>query len=309
MSQEQEPYESQRFGTIRIALMAASISLTALAVTTHQGEAKSPESVQEQPVLPTAGGEQEVPAGIKPFAEFREQIAMPDNILHALNEATVKVSTESGGCTGTIVNNYLLTAAHCRPDLENDDYYISLSRWQDNFDETAGTLQNWSYDDDRDILMGRLDSLDESVDTWWIGSFKNEDPLPGTQFVMASLPGESETPIAVTLTFLGRNPDAQAKSGLWVFAVNPENTPELATKACMPGASGSLLTDWRGGVAVLSTSDGATTHKGKPNEHWIDTRNYYQNTLKVDLQTVSYICLGSPFTRDTINTYIASVEK
>ncbi len=240
--------------------------------------------------------------GLINFEDYRSHEQLRPSLDTDAAGAALHLKSKTGRCTGTIVNGYLVTAAHCGP---TGGATLDVTSWQDGH-ASHGQISRWNANSESDVLIAEVEWDHEPLRGWNIKSFAKKTPEKGKQFITATLPGEVKRPVVSDLTFLGEVLDYDTDFPRWIFAVNPENDPKSGNKVCTPGASGSLVLDGFGSVAILSA---VSSKDFMPAEKWSNNLAYYEQIFGVDLQQVSTLCIATPLTKSVWNTYTANLNQ
>lgn len=249
-------------------------------------------------------------SSIKSFDQFRSPEPLPPRLKELMAEKTVAIKGLGLG-TGMLVNGYLISAAHVAVNSTTGEGSSSLSysRWQSAF-EPELLASTWIANTDIDVLVAKLPDDADTSQGWYVPVFANEAPPAGRRFAIAGLPGDAKKPVTANLTFLGvNNPDDLHNQ--YVFTVDPDNNnPESVRKACMFGASGSIIMDGYGNLATLT----GVHYKyplyedAKKDDAWDEQMLLNSQKFGVDLSQSSLICYATPITRDLINLNIAALK-
>lgn len=247
---------------------------------------------------------------MRAFNDFRLPQAVEDEVINQIPHRTHSVAIGSSACTGSIVNGYLVTAAHCGE--ERGEAAVDVKSWQDGYSRVHATVSAWSTAEGVDLLIGKIGWHDGYLEETYVPYFADAEPAAGKRFIASTLPGgnERQSPLTTGLTYLGQHHSTPEAQPVWIFAVDPETELPLATDLCRPGASGSLITDGEGGLGVLISSvilPGETA----TSEEWTEWENYrddMQDRFFVDLSGVNALCIATPLTRPVFNNYIAPLE-
>ena len=214
-----------------------------------------------------------------------------------LYDATQSLSVEKdnwgAGCTATVINNeVMVTAAHClNPNIKE---YQTLTVSLESPSNKHAKPSSWkfgpivSYGNDTTYAHVIPTGI-RPTNTLMVPVFGEGTPEQGTQFFAATLPGDSISPVPLSATFLGVDPD----NGRWQLLINPETDPDSNAKACALGSSGSLFTDIFGHITVLNGS--ARLDGSKPEDKKVND-DYFKYILGVDTSTMEgYItCAVTP---------------
>lgn len=237
------------------------------------------------------------------FEEFQSDISVSQTTTDALYNASLRLEIGEGVCSGTIINDYLVTASHCNPD----DKGITARRWLDEYTSVTDTADSWASinPDKNDLLFASLNRT-QGLPAVFFSHISNESPEPGTRMIAATLPGDRKLPVLGTLTYLveeAANTTGsidQRHGRRWVLALGPDNSSEALDVLCNPGASGSAFIDDLGHISVLS---GLISKQFTTPEEWENAINHYEEKTGSSLDGVTAFCIATPVSRDTFNAY------
>lgn len=288
-------------------IFSAALAFSACAVS---GETASSDTADQSAALAVdASSSPEAQASIPriSFAEFQAPTQVSQPTIDLVYGAALRLEVEGSVCSGAVINGYLVTAGHCTPS----DTGIVARRWLDDSNSTADTVSSWTTvpTNESDLMFAKLNHTQE-LPSLFFPFFANDDPLPGSRMITATLPGDEKFPILGSLTYVGdspavaEGPEEYRHGRKWVFAVGPDNSEASLDRICSPGASGSAVVDDFGHVGVI-VSYAAKKHM-EP-ELWDSYLGSYQEKTGSILDGVVAFCIATPVSRDTFNTYVGSL--
>lgn len=241
------------------------------------------------------------------FESFQNPNQVSQQTRDTSYNSALDVSVGDAGCTGAVINGYLVTATHC---LREDSNIVASFRRQELPPESyrVDTSEQWVSNERhvRDLVIARLNGSQELPGAF-LSYIANDSPEPGSRAVVSTLAGDRIDPIQGTLTYLFEWPaitdgnESDQMGSQWVYAVGPENSPAAVAGLCEPGASGSLIMDDLGHLGVL-TNVASPEHMSE--EDWNLQFTNYQLQSGSDLAGVSAFCIATPLTRDVFNEYL-----
>lgn len=256
--------------------------------------------------------ESEIQSGAIPRTpiENTEHSLMNEDRWQELHDAALKVNIiyedaegkkSIGSCTGTFLNEGVVLAKHCL-ETEPGSSINAVGVYRGEELDLVMRGDAWAMHPEKDVAVVTGTIIDNDLKNFYVPAIADVEVSPievGRQFFISGLPGDATAPVSAGLTYVGAG-DMPGEH--WLLLEEDDES-----KACNPGASGSLVTDGAETYGVLSSYGTPEIMNEEEWQGWLD----YASSLSgygIDQERAKALCGVSLFNGNEIGALFAEAR-